>query len=143
MRPRQISVFVENRTGRIGEVTQVLGKAGVNIRAVSLADTHDFGIVRLIVNDVDRAMQILRQEKFTVMETEVIAVEIPDEPGALSGILELLGTESVNVAYLYGFTEIKTGRAIFIFRFEETMHAVKVLEAKGVKMLDGNTLHGM
>ncbi|MDX9754227.1 MAG: ACT domain-containing protein [bacterium] len=143
MRPRQISVFVENRTGRIGEVTQVLGKAGVNIRAVSLADTHDFGIVRLIVNDVDRAMQILRQEKFTVMETEVIAVEIPDEPGALSGILELLGTESVNVEYLYGFTEIKTGRAILIFRFEETMHAVKVLEAKGVKMLDGNTLHGM
>jgi hypothetical protein len=124
-------------------VTQVLGKAGVNIRAVSLADTHDFGIVRLIVNDVDRAMQILRQEKFTVMETEVIAVEIPDEPGALSGILELLGTESVNVEYLYGFTEIKTGRAILIFRFEETMHAVKVLEAKGVKMLDGNTLHGM
>ncbi|MBD3265555.1 ACT domain-containing protein [bacterium] len=143
MRPRQISVFVENRTGRIAEVTKVLGDAGVNIRAVSLADTHDFGIVRLIVNDVEKALQILRQEKFTVMDTEVIAAEIPDEPGALAKILELLGQESVNVEYLYGFNELGAGRAILIFRFEETEHAVKVLEKYEVKLLDGDALYGM
>jgi hypothetical protein len=143
MRPKQISVFVENRTGRIAEVTRILGDAGVNIRAVSLADTHDFGIVRLIVNNVDKALEILRNEKFTVMDTDVIAAQIPDEPGALAEILELLGRENVNVEYLYGFNEIGTGRAILIFRFEDTEHAVHVLESSNIRLLEGDTLYGM
>ena len=143
MRPRQISIFVENRTGRIAEVTKILGNAGINIRAVSLADTHDFGIVRLIVNDVDKALKILRNENFTVMDTEVIAAEIPDQPGALANILEKLGSESVNVEYLYGFTELKTGSAVLIFRFEDTEKAVKVMEAAGLRLLEGELLYGM
>lgn len=143
MRPRQISIFVENRTGRIAEVTKILGKAGINIRAVSLADTHDFGIVRLIVNEVDKALQILRDEKFTVMDTEVIAAEIPDQPGALAGILETLGEENVNVEYLYGFTELKTGSAVLIFRFEDTEKAIKVMESAGLRLIEGEALYGI
>ncbi|RJP24270.1 MAG: ACT domain-containing protein [Candidatus Omnitrophota bacterium] len=141
MKLRQISVFVENRTGRVAEVTRLLGKGGINIRVVSLADTHDFGIIRLIVNDVDKALQILRDNQFTALDTEVVAVEIPDEPGGLAKILEYLGHNNVNIEYLYGFVERPGEQAILIFRFEELDHAVRVLTEQGAKILSGKQLY--
>ncbi|MGC9326315.1 MAG: ACT domain-containing protein, partial [Candidatus Hinthialibacter sp.] len=114
MAVRQISVFLENRAGRMAEVTQILGENGVNIRAVSLADTHDFGIVRLIVNDVEQALSILQAKQFTVHDTEVIAVSIPDEPGGLAKTLNLFSRENVNISYLYGFVEKPGSSAILI-----------------------------
>lgn len=141
MQVRQISVFLENRAGRMAEVAELLGQNGVNIRAVSLADTHDFGIVRLIVNDVDKALQLLRAHKFTVHDTEVIAISISDEPGGLANVLDLFGREKLNVGYLYGFVEKPATSAILIFRFEEMDRAIQVIKAHGLRLLSGDELY--
>lgn len=103
MRVEQISVFLENRAGRLAEITRVLGEAGVNIRALSLADTSDFGILRLIVSDNDKAKAALKERGFTVGKTNVVAVEVEDKPGGLNRILELLSNQSINVEYMYAF----------------------------------------
>ncbi|MEI8355541.1 MAG: ACT domain-containing protein, partial [Deltaproteobacteria bacterium] len=97
MQVDQISIFIENKSGRLAEVAGILGEAGVNIRALSLADTSDFGILRLIVNDCEKAKQILKDKGFTVSKTEVVAIEVPDRPGGLSDILHTLDRESINV----------------------------------------------
>jgi len=140
MKPRQISVFVENRTGRVAEVTRILGEGGINIRAASLADTHDFGIVRLIVDRVDEALTLLRSKQFTALDTEVVAVEIADEPGSLAKVLAILDQDNVNVEYLYGFTERGAQKAILIFRFENTNQAVEALERNRIQILSGEEL---
>ena len=141
MKVRQISVFVENRTGRVAEVTKTLGDGGVNIRVASLADTHDFGIVRLIVDDVDKALDLLRVNRFTALATEVVAVQIPDEPGGLARILEVLGREGINVEYLYGFVERPGQQAILIFRFEDNEKAIQILQKESVRLLEGDALY--
>src|ERR1700692_1480294 len=105
MKVEKISIFIENKSGRLAEVTGILGNAGVNIRALSLADTSDFGILRLIVNDRDKAMTVLKEYDFTVSRTEVVAVEVPDRPGGLAGILQSLDNEKINVEYMYAFVE--------------------------------------
>ena len=101
MKVKQISVFLENKSGRLAEVTRTLGKHDINIRALSIADTTDFGILRLIVNKPADANRILREEGFMVSETEVIAVDVPDRPGGLADVLEMLGKVGVNIEYLY------------------------------------------
>src|SRR5512136_1876896 len=100
---KQISVFLENKSGRLAEVTRVLGDAGINIRALSLADTSDFGILRLIVNNCEKAREELKQRGFTVSKREVVAVEVPDRPGGLSQILQILDGAAINVDYMYAF----------------------------------------
>ena len=143
MKVEQISIFIENKSGRLAEVAGVLGEAGVNIRALSLADTSDFGILRLIVNDRDKAMQTLKAKGFTVSKTEVVAVEVPDQPGGLSSILQVLDSESINVEYMYAFVERCGANAVIIFRFDETDKAIAALGARGVNMLQGDRLYGM
>jgi hypothetical protein len=97
MKVKQLSVFIENRAGRLAGLTRLLGNAGINIRALSLADTSDFGILRLIVNDLDKAMQVIKEAGYTVSVTDVTAVEVPDEPGGLARILDALEEGNVNV----------------------------------------------
>jgi len=143
MKVEQISIFIENKSGRLAEVASVLGEAGVNIRALSLADTSDFGILRLIVNDRDKAMQTLKAKGFTVSKTEVVAVEVPDQPGGLSRILQVLDSESINVEYMYAFVERCGANAVIIFRFDETEKAISALGAKGFNILQGERLYGM
>jgi len=143
MKVEQISIFIENKSGRLAEVTRVLGDAGVNIRALSLADTSDFGILRLIVNDCEKAKDVLKEKGFTVSKTEVVAVEVPDQPGGLSQILQVLDTESINVEYMYAFVERCGGNAVIIFRFDESDRAIRALLTKGFRTLDGNTIYSM
>ena len=143
MKVEQISIFIENKSGRLAEVTRVLGDAGVNIRALSLADTSDFGILRLIVNDCEKAKDVLKEKGFTVSKTEVVAVEVPDQPGGLSQILQVLDTESINVEYMYAFVERCGGNAVIIFRFDESDRAIRALLSKGFRTLDGNTIYSM
>ncbi len=143
MKVEQISIFIENKSGRLAEVAAVLGEAGVNIRALSLADTSDFGILRLIVNDRNLAMETLKGKGFTVSKTEVVAVEVPDQPGGLSSILQVLDNESINVEYMYAFVERCGDNAVIIFRFDETEKAIAALGAKGFNMLQGERLYGM
>jgi len=133
---QQISVFIENRSGRLREVATVLGKNGINIRALSLADTSDYGILRLIVDNPDKAREVLKKENFTLSETQVIAVEVSDRPGGLSEVLDILGTEGINVEYMYAFVEKSSNNAVMIFRIEDIDRAINVLQAKNVKILN-------
>ncbi|WP_432822956.1 ACT domain-containing protein [Trichloromonas sp.] len=143
MKVEQISIFIENKSGRLAEVTRVLGEAGVNIRALSLADTSDFGILRLIVNKTDQAKSVLKEKGFTVNKTDVVAVEVPDRPMGLFGILEILDQGKVNVEYMYAFVERCGENAVIIFRFDNTEEAIQVLTQGGVNILQGERIYNM
>jgi len=143
MHVEQISVFIENKFGRLAEVTRILGDADVNIRTLSLADTSDFGILRLIVNDTERAKAVLKERGFTVSKTEVVAVEIPDRPGGLADVLQALDADGINVEYMYAFVERTEANAVMIFRFDETQKAIATLTAKNFTVLPGERLYSM
>ncbi len=132
----QISIFIENKEGRLAEVTAILRDAGVNIRALSLADTTDFGVLRLIVNDNDKATAALRNQGFTVGKTRVLAVEVNDEPGGLNQVLDPLSEQDVNVEYMYAFANPQCKNAIMIFRFDDLEKAKVILAEKGIKVID-------
>ena len=143
MKVEQISVFLENKSGRLAEVMRVLGASGINIRALSIADTSDFGILRIIVNDKDKALAVLKDKDFTVSKTEVVAVEVADSPGGLSKILDLLDNQGVNVEYMYAFIERSSDNAVIIFRFDENDKAIKVLLGAGITILDGSKVYSI
>jgi len=143
MRLEQISIFLENKSGRLAEVTNVLAAANVNIRALSLADTADFGILRLIVDQTEQAKQALKDHGFTIGKTEVIALEVPDRPGGLAEILRFLGAGGINVEYMYAFVQRSGANAIVIFRFDELDKAIDVLTGAGVRVLRGEELYAL
>jgi len=143
MKVEQISVFLENKPGALAEVTRILGESGINIRALSLADTKDFGILRLIVNDNEKAREILGRKGLTVRKTEVVAVEVPDRPGGLAEILKILSEASINVEYLYAFVQQSGENARIIFRFDETDRAISVLSGKKVRILEGKKVYAL
>jgi hypothetical protein len=143
MKVEQISIFIENKSGRLAEITRILGETGINIRALSLADTTDFGILRLIVNDVEKANLVLKEKGFTVNKTEVVAVEVPDRPGGLAAILQTLDNDRINVEYMYAFVERCGGNAVIIFRFDETDKAIATLTSNNFNILAGERLYSM
>ena len=109
---KQLSVFLENKTGRINEVTKILGKHGINMHAFSMAETTDFGILRLIVSEVDKAVEILREENFAVMLTDVVCISCPNVAGSLSAILEKLAENNIFIEYMYAFAEGENANVI-------------------------------
>ena len=135
MKIKQISLFLENTSGRLVEALSLLGEANINIRALSLSDTSDFGILRLIVNDVDQAYQILTDKHYTVLKSDVVAVEVEDRPGALVDILRILKKAGINVEYTYAFVERRADRAILIFRFDDVEKGIRTLKAEGATLL--------
>jgi len=143
MKVQQISIFLENKSGRLSEVTRILGDNGINIRALSLADTTDFGILRLIVNDTEKASAVLKKNGFTVGKTDVIAVEVEDTPGGLARILEILNKESINVEYMYAFVERSRDNAVIIFRFDDQFidRAIKLLKDADITVLKGEKVY--
>ena len=143
MKVEQISIFLENKPGTLESATRTLRDANINIRALSLADTSDFGVLRLIVNDVEKAKQVLKDAGFTVGRTSVVAVEVPDRPGGLHSILEALSRENINVEYMYAFVERSGENAIIIFRFNMTDRAIEVLLKKGFKVLTGEKVYSL
>ena len=143
MKVEQISIFLENKPGGIEEVTRILKEADINIRTLSIADTTDFGILRLIVNDLEKAIQILKERSFRVSRTQVVAAEVPDSPGGLHGILEVITKNGINVEYLYAFVERSGQNAVIIFRFDAPEKAIKVLQDNGVTVLAGEKLYGL
>lgn len=102
---KQLSIFLENKTGRINDLTKILGKHGINMHAFSMAETTDFGILRLIVSDVERAVEVLRNENFAVMLTDVVCISCPNEAGSLSEILDHLAKNDIFIEYMYAFAE--------------------------------------
>lgn len=138
---KQISIFLENKAGRLAHVTRVLGDAGINIRALSIADTSDFGILRVIVNDPDQAYRILRAAEFTVSETEVVAVQVPDSPGGLASVLEQMSEENLNIEYLYAFIGSSGNEALVIFKVEDIEKARNSFKERGIKFLEEDELY--
>ncbi len=143
MKVEQISIFLENRPGALEGVTKVLSEANINIRALSLADTSDFGILRLIVNDVETARTILKNNGFTVKRTEVVAVEVPDRPGGLYSMIAALSNKGINVEYMYAFVERSGQNAIIIFRFNPIDEAISALMEGGFTVLPGDKVYSM
>ncbi|HNQ85749.1 MAG TPA: ACT domain-containing protein [Deltaproteobacteria bacterium] len=143
MKVEQISIFLENKPGGLSGVTRVLKDAGINIRALSLADTSDFGILRLIVDDVNRAKKVLNDNGFAVGRTHVIAVEVPDRPGGLHSILDILTRNGINVEYMYAFVERSGENAVIIFRFDNIDHAIEVLISNGFTVLKGEQVYNL
>jgi len=143
MKVEQISIFLENKPGGLEEATRLLKEAGINIRTLSLADTTDFGILRLIVNDVDTASRVLKENGLRFSRTTVVAVEVPDRPGGLHGILEILMKNGINVEYLYAFVERSGQNAVIIFRFDAPEAAIEVLQKNGLTVLPGTKLYGL
>ncbi|HDP24487.1 MAG TPA: ACT domain-containing protein [Deltaproteobacteria bacterium] len=143
MKVEQISIFLENKPGGLNSVTRVLRDASINIRALSLADTSDFGILRLIVDDVAKAKKVLNENGFAVGKTHVIAVEVPDKPGGLHSILELLSSENINVEYMYAFVERSGENAVIIFRFDAIEAAIELLIKGGFTVLPGEKVYGI
>ncbi|HPA15507.1 MAG TPA: ACT domain-containing protein [Desulfobacterales bacterium] len=141
MKVEQISIFLENKAGRLAEVAEILAEAGVNIRALSLADTSDFGVLRLIVNDNKKAEEALKGRGFTVGKTDVVAVEVEDKPGGLHRILNLLYKAKINVEYMYAFVQPSGDNAVMIFRFDHIDEAVKLLTKKGVTVINGSKVY--
>jgi hypothetical protein len=139
----QISVFLENKAGRLADVTRILAEANVNIRALSLADTSDFGILRLIVNDNNKAKEELKKAGFTVGKTDVVAVEVEDQPGGLSYILRILHKANVNVEYMYAFVQQSGANAVLIFRFDNLEEAIRILRDNNVRVIKGEKLYAM
>mgnify|MGYP001154082090 CR=1 FL=1 len=133
---KQMAVFMENRKGRIGELTKVLKKNNIDLVTLSIADTKDFGILRCITRDNARAEQALRAAGFTVTTTELIGVEVADKPGRLAEVTELLEENDVNIEYLYSFARQSVGTGIILFKVDNEALALKALKDKGVKILE-------
>lgn len=137
MRVEQIAVFLENKSGRLAEITAALADNHINIRALSVADTADFGILRLIVDDVEKAKTVLKANGFTVGVTNVIAVEVPDRSGGLANVLKTIEKAGLNVEYMYAFVNRSGENAVLIFRFEEMDKAIAALQQEGFTILSG------
>ncbi len=143
MKVEQITVFLENRSGRLADVAALLAAAGVNIRATALADAADFGILRLIVNETDKAKEVLKAQGFSVSKTHVVAVAVPDRPGGLAEILAAIRDARLNVEYMYAFVHRRDVDATIIFRFDDVDRAIASLQAAGLRLLSGEEIYSI
>lgn len=132
----QISVFVENRPGRLADITAVLAKNIIDIRALSVADTSDYGILRLIVNDPKSAVEALRSEGMTASATQVLGIIIPDEPGGLARAIKVLSDAQISVEYAYAFITPSVGNAYVIIRVEDNDKASEILNGAGIELIE-------
>ncbi len=140
---KQVSIFLENRAGRLAEVTKLLASQGLNIRALSLADTSDFGILRLIMDDPEKAIAALKGQNYTVSAADVVAIEVPDKPGGLARILGIFDDNRINVEYMYAFPTNIPDKAVLIFRFDDNKAVMEKLKGKDVKLITAQELYGL
>ena len=140
---RQISVFLDNKPNQLTGVMKLLKENGINLRALSIADTKDFGILRMIANDTDKTVEVLRKASYVVADTEVVAISIPDTPGQLSRVLDILGSDSVNIEYLYSFLGKSDKSVSFVIRVDDNYNASAALEKGGIIQLTENDISEM
>jgi hypothetical protein len=129
---KQISIFLENVSGRLAEVTKILAKEGINLRAMTIADTADFGILRIVADNPDAALKALTTGGFTAKVTDVLAVEVADKPGGLAAVMEIFQQNHVNIEYLYVSLERNKDKAVVIFKVEDLAHGKKIVEEHGL-----------
>ena len=140
MKIQQLSIFAENKPGHVIAPCKLLAGAGIDIRALSLADTQRFGILRVIVSDWQRAKSLLEEAGSVVKVTEVVLVEVPDRPGGLAQVLALMEGTRINIEYMYAFPFGREGKAVLIFRFDQPDEAIERLQAGGINVLDSGFL---
>jgi len=143
MKITQISIFLENRKGRLCEVCSLLGDNGINIRALTIAETESFGVLRIVVDKSEAAVELLKSKGFVANLTDVVAVEVGDEPGGLAAVLKIFADNDVNVEYMYGFVEKFSDKALLVFRFEDTALAQKSLTGSGIKVVTEEEIKGL
>ena len=140
---KQLSIFVENKSGRLSEILKSIADAGIDIRAVSIADTTNFGILRLIVDKPDDAEKALKEMGLTALLTDVIAIEIPDRPGGFAEAVECLNGKGISIEYIYAFNSRDDGRASVILRVSDNEKAVDIFEKNSVKVISGKDIYTM
>jgi len=140
MKLKQISVFVENKPGQLSHTCRAMAKAGINITTLSLADTQQFGILRLLIQDHDTAMKVLQEAGCVVKLTDVVAIAVPDRPGGLADVLEAIESAGINLEYMYAFTYRRQEKGLMVFRFEDPDQAVQVLSQAGFEVVGGEEL---
>lgn len=140
---KQVSVFLENKPGRLADITRLLGENGIDISALSLADTTNFGILRIIVNDPDRAVRIIRENGFTVKTTEVLAVEVEDKPGGLAEVLKILEEQKVSIEYAYSFVKRNEDKAYVLLKVEQPEKVVELLKDTDLRVLTDEEVYGL
>jgi hypothetical protein len=133
---KQISVFVENSSGRLAEITAVLAEAKVNLRALTIADTADFGILRIVADDPEKALLILHEKKYTARATEVIGVELEDIPGSLAKVLDVFSKNGVNIEYLYASLGQSNRNAVVVFKVQDLVHGLKIAAQNKLTVVD-------
>lgn len=133
---KQISIFLENAAGRLAEVTRVLKEGNINLRAIMIADTADFGILRIIADEPERAIEVLKKAQFTVKTTDVLSLTVEDKVGSLADVLALFEQHHINIEYLYAALEQIGETAVVVFRMDELEKAVEVIKASGLAVLD-------
>ena len=143
MKITQISVFLENRKGRLSDVCSLLGAHDVNIRALTIAETESFGVLRIVVDKSEAAIKLLRENQFVANFTDVVAIEVPDQPGGLASILKLLSEHDVNIEYMYGFVEKFSDKALLVMRFEDTDFAQQVLAKQKIRVVTEKDIEGL
>ena len=143
MKIKQISVFLENRKGRLCEICSMLGASAINIRALTIAETETFGVLRMVVDKPDAAVELFRTRNITANLTDVVAVEVPDTPGGLANVLQVLTEHNINVEYMYGFVEKFSENALLVFRFDNPEKAHDVLKAAGVNVIGKHDIEGL
>ncbi len=136
MKIRQLSLFLENKPGRLTEPCRFLAASGINIRTLTLADTQQFGILRIVVSDPDRAATLLTEAGYLVKITEVLAIEVPDKPGGLADVLEVFENSGINIEYMYALTTGRAAKAVIVFRFDQPDAALERLGSAGINVLD-------
>ncbi len=141
MKVHQLSLFVENRPGQLTIPCRALAAAGINILTLSLADTQQFGILRLIIRDWERAKKVLEKAGCVVNVTEMVAVEVPDRPGGLAEVLDAMEKAGVNIEYMYAFTARRGDKAVLLFRLDSPDHAVACLKKSGLNLVDSVELY--
>lgn len=143
MTVKQLEICLENKSGRLADISHTLAENAINVRALSLANTANLGTLRLVVNDTTKAQQVLKENGFTVSLTEVLAVEVPDKPGALDCILQMAAEGGLNVEYMYAFSKKSGESGMLLFRFDDQDAAVEVFKKAGCRLLSDDEVHAL
>ena len=143
MKITQLSVFLENKKGRLYDMASILGESGIDIRTLTIAESEDFGVLRLIVDDPDKAVVAVKEKGLWASISDIVAVEVNDQPGGLAAVLKILADNEINVEYMYAFAEKNADNAVVVFRFDDSDKAIAVLTKNGIRVLGKKDIKGL
>jgi len=143
MKVTQISIFLENKKGRLYEASRAMGEAGIDIKALTIAENEEFGVLRIVVDEPEKALDELKRKGFVASITDIVAVEVKDHPGGLAAVLKIFDDNAINVEYMYAFAEKNADNAIVVFRFDDSDKAISALKENNVRVLGKKEVQGL